>query len=97
MRTIKNLISNEKRVYIFMRDRATRFRFMSDAEREGITYFDHSSPTERMVSDIMSLNPDNTICFVGAMGRTCFQCNPPYIIRIDYEKYVNGDDNYMFR
>ena len=61
MRTIKKLINTEKKVYIFLKNRAIQYRFMSDAEREGITYGDNVKPTERKVDDIMALQPNGTI------------------------------------
>ena len=36
MRTIRNLISAEKKVYLLLKDQATQYRFMSDALREGM-------------------------------------------------------------
>jgi hypothetical protein len=53
MRTIKKLINTEKKVYILLKNKAIQYRFMSDAEREGITYGDNVKPTERKVDDIM--------------------------------------------
>lgn len=96
MQTIKKLISNEKKVYILLRSKAIQYRFMSDAEREGITYGDNVKPTERLVDDIMALQPNGTICFLGWAGRVCYHyANQHNIIRVDYEKYINGDANYM--
>jgi len=95
MRTIKELISNEKKVYILLNSKAIQFRFMSDAEREGITYGDNVKPTERAVDDIMALRPDGTICFLGWAGRMCYHYNPNNILRIDYEKYIDGSDDYL--
>lgn len=69
MRTIKELINNEKKVYIILCNKAIQYRFMSDAEREGITYGDNVKPTERQVDDIMALKSDGTICFLGWAGR----------------------------
>ena len=71
MRTIRNLIQKEKKVYVLLKDKATQYRFMSDAEREGITYGDNVKPTGRPVDDIMALRPDGTICFLGWAGRVC--------------------------
>lgn len=65
MRTIKELISNKKKVYILLKSKAIQFRFMSDVEREGITYGDKIKPTEHPVDDILALKPDRTICFLG--------------------------------
>ena len=36
MRTIRNLINQEKKVYILLRTRAIQYRFMSDADRVSI-------------------------------------------------------------
>ena len=96
MRTIKDLINNEKKVYILLNSKAIQYRFMSDAERENITYGDNVKPTERPVDDIMALRPDGTICFLGWAGRVCYHyANQNNIIRVDYEKYINGDADYM--
>lgn len=95
MRTIKQLINNEKKVYILLENKAIQFRFMGDAEREGITYGDGVKPTERLVDDIMALRPDGTICFLGWTGRMCYHYNKGKVLRIDYEKYIDGKDDYI--
>ncbi len=95
MRTIRELISSEKRIYIFLSNRAIRYRFMSDAEREGITYGDNAKPTERQVDEIMALYPDGTICFLGLVGRICYHAGGDKIIRVDYEKYIDGWKDYI--
>ena len=87
MRTIKELVKNEKKVYIYLRNRTTEYRFMSDAEHEGITYGDGVKPTERPVDDIMVLHADGTICFLGWAGRMAYHYSK--------EKYINGDAEYL--
>ncbi len=95
MRTIRDLISNEKKVYILLRTKAIRYRFMSDAEQEGITYGDGTRATERDIDDIMALQDDGTICFLGWAGHMCYHHSKKSAIRIDYEKYITGCDNYL--
>ena len=95
MRTIKELIINEKKVYILLKTKAIQYRFMSDAEREGITYGDKAKTTERPVDDIMVLRPDGTICFLGWAGRMYFHHNKNNALRIDYEKYIDGFEDYI--
>lgn len=95
MRTIKELLKNEKKVYIYLRNRTTEYRFMSDAEHEGITYGDGVKPTERPVDDIMALHDDGTICFLGWAGRMAYHYSKDAVKRIDYEKYINGDAEYL--
>ncbi len=95
MRTIRNLINQEKKVYILLGTKAIQYRFMSDADLEGVVFSDGVKATERMVDDIMALRSDGTICFLGWAGRVCYHYSKNTAIRIDYEKYINGADNYI--
>ena len=95
MRTIKELINQEKKVYILLRTKAVQYRFMSDADREGITFGDGTKATEREVDDIMALRPDGTICFLGWAGHMCYHHSKKTAIRIDYEKYIDGSADYI--
>ena len=95
MRTIRLLINSEKKVYIFLRNKAIQSRFMSDAEGEGITFGDKVKPTKRQADDIMALNADETICFLGWAGRMCYHYGGNTAIRIDYEKYIDDADDYV--
>ena len=95
MRTIRELINKEKKVYIVLHTKAMQYRFMSDAEREGITFGDGVKATERMANDIMALLPDGHICFVGWVGRMCYKQGGNSILRIDYEKYIDGSPDYI--
>lgn len=95
MRTIKELINQEKKVYILLRTKAVQYRFMSDADREGITFGDGTKTTDREVDDIMALRPDGTICFLGWAGHMCYHHSKKAAIRIDYEKYIDGSADYI--
>lgn len=95
MRTIRELIKEEKKVYIYLRNKATEYRFISDAEREGVTFGDGVKPTERPVDDIMALHDDGTICFLGWAGRMAFHYSKNATKRIDYEKYIEGFEDYL--
>jgi hypothetical protein len=91
MRKIKDLINDEKRVYILLKTKAIQYRFMSDAEREGITFSDGASLLDRTVEDVMSLRSDGTICFLGFAGRI-YMHHRKDIILVDYEKYIEGEE-----
>lgn len=95
MRKIKNLINPEKKVYILLKNEAIRYRFMSDAAYEGITYGDGVLATERQADEIMALQKDGTICFLGWAGHMCYHHSKDQAIKIDYEKYVFGCDDYI--
>jgi len=53
-------------------------------KKEGYTFGDGAKPTQRNYDDIIAVNPDNTICYVGLISRIAYQCNR--VIKIDYEK-----------
>lgn len=95
MRTIKELVGKEEKIYIVFKDKATQFRFQSDAEKEGITFGDGAKPTNRPIDDIMALKADNTICFLGWAGRMCYHNRRERILRVDYAKYVDGESDYV--
>ena len=95
MRTIKELLQYGKKVYIVLPTKAMQYRFMSDADREGITFGDGVKATERLASDIMALLPDGHIFFVGWVGSLCFKQGGDSVIRVDYEKYIDGDNSYL--
>ena len=97
MRTIKELIGKEEKGYILLRTKAIRYRFMSDATLEGITYGDGVPATDREVDDIMALRPDGTICFLGWAGRMCYHNSKGSVLRIDYERYIAGSEDYLIR
>lgn len=86
--SISNLIDNQRTVYIRLRDRAVQYRFMSDAERAGITYSDGSAPTGRAAEDIMALHPDKTIAFLGWAGRLRYHHIKDTAVNIDYAEYI---------
>ena len=94
MRTIRELAGTAEKVYILLRDKPIRFRFMADAAMEEITYNDGTAATDREADDIMALLPDGTICYVGLAGRLCYRIGEGNILRVDYEKYIDGGENY---
>ncbi len=97
MRTIRNLINQEKKVYIILHNKEMQYRFMSDAAREGITFGDGVKTTERDVDDIMVLQSDGTVCFLGWAGRMNYHYNKNKAICIDYEKYIEGASDYYLK
>ena len=88
MRKIKDLINPDIKVYIVLKSEEIRNKFMQDAEAEGIIFGDGVKPTERKADDIMALQGDGTICYLGWAGRVCFKSTQENIIRINYEEYI---------
>lgn len=100
-RTIKELAKKNGRVYVYLEDFETGNQFMQQAESEGFTFTDGAKPTERCYAEIMAVNCDITINFVGANGRIAFGSGTKTVggeelIKVDYKKYISGDINYLY-
>ncbi len=101
-RTIKNLANMDGRVYVFLENVEIGEKFLQQAESEGFTFGDGAKPTERCYAEIMAVNGDLTINFVGTNGRIAFgggaaTVGGKKLIRIDFKKYVAGVENYEYK
>ena len=102
MRTIKELSNQNGRVYVYLANAEIGDRFLKQAEAEGFTYGDGMMPTEREYAEIVAVNHDHTINFVGTNGRIAFgakalSVGAERLIRVDFKKYISGDSDYIYR
>lgn len=100
-RKLKELCDLNARVYLVLTDEQVRREFTQQAEREGITYCDGVKVSARPCEDIMALNHDGTINFVGFVGHLAFAAAKAIgrepLLRIDYQKYRDGDADFLYR
>ena len=92
MRTVKELLKLEGRTLIYCRRMQTYARLIGDAGRKGFK-------TPRKVDNILALKDNMSLCNVGEAGRAAFydpKSVAGHINRVDYEKYIHGDDDYMY-
>jgi hypothetical protein len=94
MRTVRQLITEDKSVYIYLRNRAIAYRFLSDAEREGIP-FGTKPATMAKPAKVFSLRPDGTTWYLTGFVSHMRYGHASDAVRIDYEKYVDGEAYYM--
>ena len=99
-RTIKNISGMEGRAYVYLSNDEIGNKFMQMAEDEGFTFGDGVKPTERQYAEVMAVNHNSTINYVGVNGRMAFGSGAKTIgdealIRIDFEKYLSGDESYL--
>ena len=103
MRTIKNLVNqNNGKVYVYLANDEIGNKFMQQAEGEGFTFNDGAKPTSRCYAEIMAVNDNYTINFVGSVGRIAFgsgaeTVNGQKLLRVDFAKYANGESDYLYR
>lgn len=92
--SIKSLLSvYNGRIYIYLATTDIGKRFLQDAENEGLTFSDGVKPTQRIEANIMAVNRDSTINYVGSVGHIAYQAakaigNEP-LVKIDYRDIVN--------
>lgn len=101
-RTIKELSKKNGRVYVYLANVAVGEQFLQQAEDEGFTFTDGTKPTERCYAEIMAVNGNLTINFVGANGRIAFgsgakRIGDDELIRVDFEKYISGAADYSYK
>lgn len=101
-RKLHDLVKENQKAYVYLSDEELGARFLRQAEAEGYTYGDGEKPTTRAYADVMAVNPDHTINFVGAYGRVAFGAGTAKIgstdlIRVDYAKFIAGDEDYFYK
>ena len=92
-KTIRELSKMNGRVYVYLRTPELRERFLRQAEQEGFTFCDGAKPTARPAADVMAINHDGAINYVGTNGRIAFgsgatQIGGETLIRINCETYI---------
>lgn len=97
-RTIKDLTAMDGRVYVYCANEEIGLKFLKLAEDEGFTFGDGVKPTGRECANIMAVNHDCTLNYVGANGAIAFQAadkiGEENLIKIDMEKYLSDDEDF---
>ena len=99
-RTISALGQMDGRVYVYLADEMTGRRFLEAAQAEGFTFPDAALPTQRHYAEIMAVNADSTLHYVGAVGRMAFgsgakRMGERPLLRVDFQRYATGEWEYL--
>ena len=92
--------SFDGKVYIIVKGNELRKQFVKDAETEGFR-FGTINPTGSSTDDVIALEPNKQLSYVGFAGRAAIQCNGGSNAKgqfhlIDYAKFKGGDDEYYY-
>ncbi len=83
------------RIYIHLADQETVQRFVADAQEEGFTFADGAKLTDREISDIMAINEDMTVNFVGVVGHIAYQAANEVggkpLVKIEYREFEDRE------
>ena len=72
IKTIPELSQLDGRVYVRLPTDEIANHFMRQADAEGFTFGDGVKPTNRCATEVMAVNPYQTINYVGAAGHMAF-------------------------
>ncbi len=70
--TITELAALKGRVYVHLASAELGRRFLAQAEAEGFAFADGVRPTWREAAQIMAVNADHTLSYVGTVGAIAF-------------------------
>ena len=96
-RTIQDLRNEfEGHVYLKFNTQNEYDEFLRAAEAEGFKFGDHM-PTENIGKpwDIISVLDDKKLEFCGAVSHMAYASGAENVHRLDYNKYVTGDETYI--
>lgn len=96
MRTIKQFIGQANHIYFKMSNREVCKQFYEQAAKEGLL-FGGINPTYKETTDLVALLSNGEICYVGWAGRMCYHNCHEGVIKIDYEKFANGETDYQIK
>lgn len=99
-RTLSSLLEPESKIYVYLADESVKTLFMKTAEKEGYRFGDGEMPTNRQPDEVMTVNEDHTINYIGFAGRMAFHNATNFgdrlIIRIDFLQYMNEESNFIY-
>lgn len=106
MRSIHDLLKEEKKIWVYLKDQETKRRFAEEVNQLGARYFDGSQVTKENCSPIMAVHPDLKIAHLmvliwNASFTPSFQehyvGDTTKILKVDYAALISGDPNYLCR
>ena len=88
--------SFDGKVYVRFSSEEVFRRFLEGAESEGYTLGGKRPAEAAVSSDIKAVEYDKTISNCGVISHIACHAGGENIHVIDYEKYINGDDNFIY-
>jgi len=97
MRNMKTLMDGKARIWFYLKDEATKKRFIEDAVEQGCRFLNGDELTIQDCSHIMSIHADKKVAHVAIfIWNASFQgaqfAVPP--LKVDYARYIDGNDDW---
>ncbi len=96
-RTLTNLLNLDRRVWLYIQNKAVWEIFCNQAEKEGFIWSDGRRMNFIEFDNIVVLNNDLSFNYVGCIGHIWFgNSEDTAHYKIDFAKYINGADDYFY-
>lgn len=104
MRKIQDLLDSGCRVWFYLRDQDTQNRLVAEVAEIGGRYLNGSPVTVENCSPIMAVHADRKVAHLMIMiwnasfqkgFASHYKGDVSKILKVDYAKYVAGDDDYI--
>lgn len=97
MRLLKELIKNDGTVWIYCESEKFQEKFLKQAEAEGFIALNGDIPTKLFRHQLYGISDDMTMGYLSNMiWWLSLRTNKDKHIRVDYKKYISGDENYYW-
>ena len=103
MRTIHDLLKEENRIWVYLKDRETERRFAEEINQFGAKYLNGTQVTAENCSPIMAVHPDLRVAHLMIMIWNAsfspsferhYVGDTSQILKIDYAKFIAGLEDY---
>ena len=104
MRTIHDLLKEENRIWVYLKDRETERRFAEEINQLGAKYLNGTQVTAENCSPIMAVHPDLKVAHLMIMIWNA-SFSPSFdqhyvgdaskILKVDYAKFIAGHEDYL--
>ena len=95
MKTITEISQLDGRVYVHLATQELALQFLRQAEEEGFTFRDGAKPTSRGATEVMAVNADRTINYVGFAGHIAYQSGAKAVgqrrlIKVEFDPFMDA-------
>lgn len=102
-RTIRGLFNGNVRPWVYCNNKVIGERFLQDAENEGFVFGDGVKPTQKEWHYVIAVHEDGTLAYQGitmwvrGFNIKCLAVDNGIkdILRVDYEKYIAGEEDFI--
>lgn len=96
MKTITEISQLDGRVYVHLATQELALQFLRQAEAEGFTFRNGAKPTSRGATEVMAVNPDHTINYVGLTGHAAYGARAKTVgkqnlIMVEFGQLISND------